>query len=101
MAAATKPTSRWVSSYSDKTLEWVQARLEHYEGLERISRTGSLTRRREIRQLRVELLNRKKASEAVAVPAPAPAKAPAKAQVPAAVSAPPTVQRGAYSPVSR
>lgn len=66
MAASTKPTSSWVSSYSDKTDEWVRARLEFLENNERISRTGSIPRRREIRLLRVELLTRKKAVLAAA-----------------------------------
>lgn len=62
MAATTNPTSLWVSSYSDKTDEWVRARLEFLENNERISRSGSIPRRREIRLLRVEVLNRKKAA---------------------------------------
>ena len=61
MAASTKPSSPWVSSYSDKTDEWVRARLDYLEGKEKISKAGSVPRRKEIRVLRVELLTRKKA----------------------------------------
>lgn len=63
MAASTKPTSPWVSSYKDKTDDWVRARLEHLEGKEKISKAGSMPRRKEIRELRVELLGRRKAAE--------------------------------------
>lgn len=95
MAAATKITSAWVSSYSDKTDEWVRARLEYLDNLERISRTGSIPRRRDIRKLRVELLERKKAAVA-AVEAlngvPVPALNGAATVVTAAVLAPPIQQ---------
>lgn len=75
MAASTKHTSVWVSSYSDKKDEWVQARLEHLEGLERLSLNGSIPRRKEIRTLRVELINRRKKAE----PDPDAADLPAQA----------------------
>ena len=75
MAASTKPTSRWVSSYSDKSDQWVQARIEYLEGLERISGTGSIPRRKEIRTLRVELLDRKKKAQVATEEAEAAAAA--------------------------
>lgn len=61
MAATTPPSSRWVSTYSDKSDEWVRARLEYFENKEWQSRGGSIPRRKEIRVLRVELSERKKA----------------------------------------
>lgn len=72
MAASTKHTSRWVSSYSDKSDQWVQARLEHLEGLELLSSTGSIPRRKEIRTLRVELKDRKNKAQAAPEAAEAP-----------------------------
>jgi hypothetical protein len=66
MAASTNYTSSYVSSYSDKTDEWVRARLEFLDNNERISSKGSIPRRKEIRQLRVELLTRQKAAAQLA-----------------------------------
>lgn len=66
MASTTLPTSSYVSSYSDKTDEWVRARLEFQENNELVSSKGSIPRRKEIRELRVEVMNRKKAALAIA-----------------------------------
>ena len=77
MASTTSPSSLWVASYSDKTDEWVRARLEYLEDKERISLAGSLTRRKEIRRLRVEVQDRKKAAvlvQATVAAASAPAR---------------------------
>ena len=68
MAASTSPTSEWVSCYTDKKDDWVRARLEHLEGKEKLSLTGSTVRRKEIRALRVELRDRKEAALAAANP---------------------------------
>ncbi len=74
MAASTKPTSPWVSSYSDKTDDWLLARQEYLEEKELISLTGSTLRRQEIRDLRVTLRKRKKAAAEALAQSPAPAE---------------------------
>lgn len=72
MAASTKPTSPWVSSYSDKTDDWLRARLEYLGEKELISLCGSTLRRKEIRDLRVALLGRKKAAAEALAWSPVP-----------------------------
>lgn len=86
MAASADPTSAWVSSYSDKSDDWVLARLEFLENLERTSHGGSIPRRKKIRELRVEVLTRKRialqrAALAAALPAP---EVPVAAAIPTA-----------------
>ena len=83
MAATTLPSSRWVSTYTDKTAEWVQARLEYLENKEWQSRSGSIPRRKEIRGLRVELSERKKAALAAAAAALVPVTDPVVEPAPA------------------
>lgn len=82
MAATTSPTSPWAETYHDKSDEWVLARLENFEAKEKLSVAGSIPRRKEIRLLRVERDNRKKAALAAAEGAAASGAVPAPPNAP-------------------
>lgn len=84
MAATTSPTSPWAETYSDKSDDWVKARLESFEEKEKLSVAGSITRRQEIRKLRVELKNRKAAAELTAAAGAASGDSSMPLAVPAA-----------------
>jgi hypothetical protein len=66
MATNIPTTSAYVSSYTDKTDDWLKARLAIKENEERLSHKGSIPRRKEIWAIRKELLDRKKAADALA-----------------------------------
>ena len=101
MAATTPPSSRWVSTYSDKTDEWVRARLEYFENKEWQSHIGSIPRRKEIRVLRVELSERKKAALAAAEGTPVPISVPSPVITPAGPAAPALAPVGIMAALKR
>lgn len=55
MAFLTPHTSASIATYTDKTIDWLIARLEYLAEAESRSVSGSILRRKEIRFLRVEI----------------------------------------------